>query len=459
MTPLATALDQLQSALPAGAVVTEGSPDYDTARRLVIASIDTRPGAVVTVSSPEEVVAVLDAVRGSGLEVAIRGGRHSGAALSTTEGGIVIDTRGLDTFELDAEAGTVWVGSGLTAGEVTARLSEHGLAVGFGDTGSVGVAGITLGGGVGFLSRKYGLTIDNVLAAELVTASGEVVLADETHHPDLFWALRGGGGGGLGVVTRLQLKVHALPEIYGGMLMLPATPQTLAGAVRVSAEAPRELTTIINVMPCPPMPFVPADQHGSLVVMVLLAYAGPAAEGEQVVAGLRSLATPLADMVQPMPYAGLFQAEGPEGDPNPRLRTFYLERVDEDLADLVLTRLRNHDASVRVVQIRALGGAIDDVDPDATAYAHRGLPFMANVANFVDAPEQAQARDQWAADFARDLDQGLGAQYVNFVGPEGDGEGREAYPETTRKRLLEVKRRYDPDNVFTRWYYGATVGD
>ena len=185
MTPLAAALDQLQSALPAGAVVTEGSPDYDTARRLVISSIDTRPGAVVTVSSPQEVVAVLDAVRGSGLEVAIRSGRHSGAALSTTEGGIVIDTRGLDTFELDAEAGTVWVGSGLTAGEVTARLSEHGLAVGFGDTGSVGVAGITLGGGVGSLSRKYGLTIDNVLAAELVTASGEVVLGVDLSKADV----------------------------------------------------------------------------------------------------------------------------------------------------------------------------------------------------------------------------------------------------------------------------------
>jgi FAD/FMN-containing dehydrogenase len=421
------------------------------------AGIDSHPAAVVRVRSSEEVAAVLGAVRGADVELAVCSGRHGTAGLSTVDDGIVLDTRRLDAFELDPETSTVWVGAGLTAGEVTARLGEHGLAVGFGDTGSVGVAGITLGGGVGFLSRLYGLTVDNLLAVEVVTASGEVLVADETHHEDLFWALRGGGGG-FGVVTRLRLQAHELPQVYGGMLLLPATPETVVGAVRHSQQAPRELTTIVNVMTCPPMPFVPAEAHGSLVVFVMLTYAGSAEDGEAAVAGLRGLATPVVDMVRAMPYAGMFPPAETEYRPHARSRNLYLSQVDESLAALVLRRLEESDASMRAVQLRPLGGAIDDVASDATAYPHRGLALMANVANFVDGPETVDAREQWAAELARELDQGLGAQYVNFVGPEGDSEGRVAYPTATRERLLAVKERYDPDTVFSRCYLTVNGG-
>ena len=215
--------------------------------------------------------------RDHGLDLAVRSGGHSGAAHSTVEGGIVLDVRDLDSLEIDEAARTAWAGSGLTAGAYTEAAAERGLATGFGDTGSVGLGGLTTGGGIGYLVRKYGLTIDNLLAAEVVTADGEVHLVDETNEPDLFWAIRGGGGN-FGVVTRFKFRLHAVPQIVGGMLLLPATADTIAGFMAAAAAAPEELSTIANVMPCPPMPFVPAEQHGEVVIIGLLCWAGPVEE-------------------------------------------------------------------------------------------------------------------------------------------------------------------------------------
>ena len=216
----------------------------------------------------------------------------------------------MNAVEVDADGRTAWAQTGAKAGDYTRATGEHGLATGLGDTPSVGLGGITLGGGIGYLVRKHGLTIDDVLSAELVTADGELLKVDEETHADLFWALRGGGGN-FGVATRLRLRLHEIDDVTGGMLVLPASAELITELVAAAEAAPEELSVIANVMNAPPMPFVPAEQHGKPIVMVLMVYAGDAEAGERAIAPIRALATPLADMVRPIRYPQMY--EGPDG--------------------------------------------------------------------------------------------------------------------------------------------------
>ena len=213
---------------------------------------------------------------------------------------------------MDADRRIAWTETGATAGAYTLATAEKGLATGLGDTGSVGIGGITLAGGIGFLARKTGLTIDSLIAAEVVTAEGEVVQASEDSEPDLFWALRGGGGN-FGIATRFQLRLAEVSEIVGGMLVLPASPEVITGFLEAAQAAPEELSTIANVMIAPPMPFVPDEAHGTPVVMGMFAYAGPFDQGDDVIAPFRALADPLADMVRPMRYRGALRGPGARG--------------------------------------------------------------------------------------------------------------------------------------------------
>ena len=291
-----------------GRVIAPGDPGYDQARALFYGGWDRRPGAIVRPSNAAEVAQVVTMARDLGLELAVRGGAHSNAGHSTTEGGIVLDLSGMTALDIDVEGRTAWAEGGLTAGAYTAAAGAHGLATGFGDTGSVGIGGITLGGGIGFLVRKFGMTIDSLLAAELVTADGQVLEVDDDHHPDLFWAIRGGGGN-FGVATRLKFRLHPLDGIVGGMLLLPATTEVIAGYVAAADAAPEELSGIANVMVAPPLPFIPTAQHGQLVVLALLVYAGDAEAGERALAPFRALADPIADMLAPMSYPEMFPPE------------------------------------------------------------------------------------------------------------------------------------------------------
>jgi FAD/FMN-containing dehydrogenase len=364
-----------------------------------------------------------------------------------SEGGIVLDLANMRNLDVDVDGRTAWAQTGLTAGEYTAAVGAHGLATGFGDTGSVGIGGITLGGGVGFLSRKYGLTIDNLLAAEVVTADGEIVRVDADTHPDLFWAIRGGGGN-FGVVTRFQFRLHQVDTVVGGMLMLPATPEVIAGFVAEAEAAPEELTTIVNVMPAPPMPFVPADYHGRLVVMALMAYAGDSGPGERVMAPFRALATPVVDMVRSMPYPEIFAPEEEGYHPVAAVRTLFVDTIDEQAAATIVDHLQASDAMMRVAQLRVLGGAVARVPVDATAFAHRRSPMMVNVAAIYEDPDQAATHHRWVTDFAAALHQGDTGAYVGFIGDEGEARVRDAYPEPTWQRLAAIKGRYDPTNLF-----------
>ncbi len=430
-----------------GRVILSGDEAYDKARTVFSGEFDRRPAAIARVADAGDVARVVSFARETGVELAIRSGGHSGAGHSTSEGGIVLDLHDMKALEIDVEGRTAWAEAGLTAGEYSNAAGAHGLATGFGDTGSVGIGGITLGGGVGFLVRKYGLTIDNLLAADIVTADGQLLHTDAKTYPDLFWAIRGGGGN-FGVATRFQFRLHEVSNAVGGMLMLPATPDSIAAFIAEAEAAPEELSTIANIMNAPPMPFVPAEHHGKLVNMALMMYAGETEAGERALAPFRALATPIVDMVKPMRYPEIFQPEDESYHPTAVGRTMFIDKVDRSVAEMMLAHLGASDASLRVAQLRVLGGAVGRVPADATAFAHRTSKILVNVAAFYEGPKDRVVREAWVKDFAAALHQGDNGAYVGFLGDESEAQIRAAYPGKTWERLAAVKARYDPTNLF-----------
>jgi FAD/FMN-containing dehydrogenase len=433
-----------------GRIITPGNAAYDQARTVFYGGIDRHPAVIVRPTDASDVSQVVSLARETGLELAVRSGGHSLAGHSTTEGGIVLDLADLHALEIDPTQRTAWAQTGLTAGAYTTAANAYGLATGFGDTASVGIGGITLGGGIGYLVRKHGLTIDDLLAAELVTADGQLLHIDDQTHPDLFWAIRGGGGN-FGVATRFQFRLHPVSTIVGGLLVLPATPETISGFLAAADAAPEELSTIANILPAPPLPFVPADQHGQLVIMATLAYAGDPEAGQRAVAPLRALATPLADLVHPMPYPQLYppEQEGEEDfHPTGVSRTMFVDQVDREATEAIIEYLQASTAPMRVAQLRVLGGAMARVPAQATAFAHRSSRFMVNVAALYQRPEDKDEHQAWVDRFAAVLRDGDARAYVNFLGDEGQARVREAYPGPTWERLAAVKARYDPTNLF-----------
>jgi FAD/FMN-containing dehydrogenase len=430
-----------------GAVHEPGDPGFGEAHAIFYRHLDAAPRVAVTTTTAEDVSAAVTFAVEHGLEIAVRSGGHSGAGHSTVEGGLVIDLSGLDTIDIDVAARTVTAGTGATAGQVTAAVGEHGLAIGFGDTGTVGIGGITTGGGVGFLSRAQGLTIDNVLAAQVVTADGAIHEVDAEHEPDLFWAIRGGGGN-FGVVTRFRFKLHEVGTVVGGMLVLPATPEVIAGFIAECEAAPEELSAIANIMTAPPMPFLPAEYHGQRIIMGMLVYAGDIEAGQRAVAPFRALATPVADMVRPMPYPEIYPPEEEGYHPVAAARSLFINSVDRNVAQTILDHLQASTAQMSVTQLRVLGGAASRVPVEATAYAHRNSRIMVNVAALYQRPEEAAEHEAWASRFAEALNQGDTGVYVNFLGNEGEARDRDAYPGSTWDRLRQIKARYDPTNLF-----------
>lgn len=442
----ALSIPQLRAQLD-GRVIVPGDTDYDAARTTFYGGIDRKPAAIVRTANASEVAQVITLARESGLELAIRSGGHSVAGHSVCDGGIVLDLSLMRTLDVDVERRTAWAQSGLTTGAYTSATAAHGLATGFGDTGSVGIGGITLGGGIGFLARKHGLTIDDLLAAEVVTADGEVLHTDGDTHADLFWAIRGGGGN-FGVATKFQFRLHDLPSIVGGILVLPASPQVVHAFVAEAEAAPEELSAIVNVMPAPPMPFLAPEHHGRLVILAFLVYAGPTDPGQRAIAPFRALATPIADLVRPMSYAEMFPPEQEDYHPIAMGRTMFIDAVDFQMAEAVVDHIQESRAQMAVAQFRVLGGAVARVPADATAYAHREQRLMANVAALYGQAEEAPVHEDWLARFASAINTGDNSAYVNFIGAEGEARVRDAYPTATWDRLRTIKQRYDPTNLF-----------
>jgi FAD/FMN-containing dehydrogenase len=430
-----------------GRLIAPDDPGYDRARTVFAATVDRRPALIVRAADAADVARVVAIAHETGMELAVRSGGHSPAGHGVSEGGIVLDLRDMQGLEIDVERRTARADAGMTAGQYSIAADEHGLATGFGDMGTVGISGITLSGGVGYLSRKHGLTVDNLLAADVVTADGELVRTSPEEHPDLFWAIRGGGGN-FGVATRLEFRLQPVDGFVGGMLVLPATASVIASFVSEAEAAPDELSTIANVMTAPPLPFLPPELHGRLILMALLGYVGPAEDAERTIARFRALATPLADMVGPMPYPQIFPPEDESYRPVAESRTMFVDDFDERTADMVLDRLRASNASMAAAQLRVLGGAIARVPADATAYAHRERRIMVNVAAIYERREEQPEHAAWVDGLATALNRGDAAGYTGFLRDEGQERVRAAYPGATWDRLAAIKARYDPDNVF-----------
>ncbi|MQA74234.1 MAG: FAD-binding protein [Solirubrobacterales bacterium] len=442
----AISIPQLQADLN-GRVITPDDPTYDEVRTVFPGAVDRRPAAIVRVADASDVSRVVSLARETGLELAVRSGGHSTAGHGVSEGGIVVDLRDLRALEIDPERRTAWAETGLTAGEYTVAAARHGLATGFGDTASVGIGGISLAGGVGFLVRKHGLTIDDLLAAEVVTADGRLLRVDADTHPDLFWAIRGGGGN-FGVATRLELRLHEVDTIVGGPLILPATPDVIASFIAAAEAAPEELSTIANIMPAPPMPFVPSEHHGRLVVMATLAHSEGGEAAERAVAPFRALAEPIADLVRPMSYPELYPPEQEGFHPVAAVRTTFVDSVDRDVAETIVDRLHAATAPMAATQLRVLGGAMARVSADATAFAHRERRVMVNLVAMYERSDEAAVQEAWVTDFAAALRHGEAGAYAGFLGDEGEARVRQAYPGSTWERLAAIKARYDPTNLF-----------
>ncbi|MFI9489744.1 FAD-binding oxidoreductase [Promicromonospora sp. NPDC052451] len=441
LAPLAAALgDRLLTPAAAG---------FAEAATVFVGGPPRIPAAIARVRSTAEVGTALVVARDAGLPLAVRAGGHHQARHALVDGGLVLDLRLLDGVEIDAAAGVGRAQGGVLAGAYTAAAGAQGLATGFGDTATVGVGGITLGGGIGYLSRRDGLTLDNLLGAQVVLADGQVVEAGPDENPDLYWALRGGGGN-FGVVTRLDLRLREVGTVTGGMMMWEPTPAGLATILRAFAEGPEEFAGMINVMVAPPAPMIPAELHGTPVLMALLVHSGTSAAADEALAPLRALG-PVLDGVRELPYAAMFEgAGGPPAGGVGDARTGFLGRgvwaPDEDWAAAAIEAVSGA-AGPAAVNIRPMGGAIGRVDPAATAFAHRDPAFMVTVGGSAPAAEALPATQEWVASAASALGV-AGRGYVNFMGAATEEDVRNAYPEATLARLREVKREYDPGNLF-----------
>jgi FAD/FMN-containing dehydrogenase len=434
----------------AGTVIRPEDPAFEAARRTNNMRFDQRPALIVRVANAADVARSVLFARENGLDIAVRGGSHSVAGHSSVDGGIVIDLGDLKGLHIDAERQLAWAGAGLTAGEVTNAAAAHGLAIPFGDTATVGIGGLTLGGGIGWLVRKHGLTIDALVSVELVTADGRILVASEQEHSDLFWAIRGGGGN-FGIVTRFQYRLYPVDLVLAGALFMPPTRDVLRALGPIAASAPAELSTISFLMPAPPAPFIPAEMVGQPTLAILFVYAGDPETGQTAIAPFRAVATPMAEMVAPMPYPGIYEFTKQEGEPGPFVtRSVFLEALDDAAVDAILEAHAAPAGPFSMTQIRILGGAMADIPADATAFAHRDANVLVAILAVYQDPAETPVHEAWADRYLAALRPAATGVYSNFLEDEGDDRIREAYPEATYQRLADVKRRYDPQNVFHR---------
>jgi hypothetical protein len=435
-----------------GEAVWPGEPTYEEACRGYNALHDARPGLILRPNDVAEVATIVQLIAETQTPLAVRGGGHSLAGFSSIEGGVLLELSKLRTLEISD--GTVQAGAGLTAGELTKALSRSGKVVPFGDSPSVGISGITLGGGIGWLSRKIGLTIDSLIGAQVVTADGTVIEAHADGHPDLFWALRGGGGN-FGVVTRLDYVLHDVGQVLGGIMMLPLSAATIRAVIQTAATAPNELGVIALAMRAPPgVPGLPEESTGQPVLMMSLVWCGELEQGWAVVEALRACADRvLSDGVRPMQYEEMYElfTEAPKRITNTTC-SFLADVLDDAALDDIMAALGvgPSDDALAAVEIRVLGGAIAAIPDTATAYAHRRRKLLVSAVSAGFPVETLQMHRDWVTKLDGQLRrQALGA-YVNFIETPDRDSFKEAYPISVAHRLASIKLRYDPNNLFRR---------
>jgi FAD/FMN-containing dehydrogenase len=441
-------LEGLRSQL-AGQMITAGSPGYDTARRATVINTERRPLAVVRAATPQDVAATVRFARAHSLPLAVRSGGHSVAQYSVVDDVIVVDLSDMKQVNIDPVARCARVQAGATSGDLAGPAHAHGLALSTGDTHSVGMGGLTTGGGIGFMVRKYGLAIDNLLAAQVVTAAGDIVIASADEHPDLFWGIRGGGGN-FGIVTEFTYRLAPVSQILGGILLLPASREVIRAYLDYAVTAPDDLTTIADLTHAPPAPFVPPERVGEVVLSILVCWTGSVAEGERALAPLRALATPVADTVSPIPYPDIYQFTAHQATPQcVSIRSMFADTLSDAALDTALEAIRHATSPFSLVQFRGLGGALARVGKDATAFAHRDTRYLvAIIGLWLDAAEDAAVHSAWTESLWQTIRPEGSGVYVNFLQEEGAARVHDAYPPATYARLAEIKRKYDPQNMF-----------
>jgi FAD/FMN-containing dehydrogenase len=435
-----------------GALVRPDDAGYDDHRRVWNGSIDRRPTLIARCAGVADVRAAVGFAKESGLPVAVRGGGHSFPGLSVCDDGIVIDLGSMKGIRVDPEKRTARVQAGVLWGELDHETQAFGLATTGGIVSHTGVAGLTLGGGIGWLQRKLGLTVDNLLAADVVTAEGDLVRASDDENADLFWGLRGGGGN-FGVVTEFEFRLHSIgPTVLAGPIfwLMEDSPELLRFYREWIADAPDELMTIVIHRKAPPVPFIPAELHGRLVVGVACCYAGAIDEGEQVMGPLREFGTPALDLCVPKPYVehqAMFDASYPHG------WWYYIRACDvAELTDEVIDITVEHSERIKspltAFPIWQQGGAIARVGENETAFNGRGAGHTFNVAGATAGPKGFEEEREWSRTFWSALEPYHTSVYVNFLMEEGEERIRDAYGAAKYDRLKALKRRYDPDNLF-----------
>ena len=435
-----------------GGLLTPESAAYDETRAIWNAMIDRRPALIVRCAGADDVVAAVSFAREHGLLTSIRGAGHNIAGNSVADSAFMIDLSGMNSVEVDPANRTARAQPGATLGDVDTATQAHGLALPVGINSTTGIAGLTLGGGFGWLSRKHGLTIDNLISAEVVTAEGELVTASENENADLFWGIRGGGGN-FGIVTSFEFNVYPVgPEVLAGLIVHPYSDaaDVLRQYRDFVASAPEELSVWVVLRKAPPLPFLPEDVHGTEVVVLAALYAGDMADGEAAMAGLREIGNPIADAISPHNFIDFQAAFDPLLTPGSRnyWKSHDFTELSDDALDVMIEYAGKLPTGQCEIFVAHLGGAVSRVPTDATAYTHRDAEFVLNVHTRWDDPAEDDMCVSWAREFFdRSAPFATGGVYVNFM-PDDEVERIGAAYGSNYDRLVELKNKYDPDNFF-----------
>ena len=435
-----------------GAILRPGDGEYDGARRIWNAMIDKRPAIIARCATTADVVRGVNFARDHRLVLAVRGGGHNIAGSAMCDDGLVLDLSRMKAAHVDPGRRRATIEGGATLADLDAATQAYGLATPVGINSTTGIAGLTLGGGFGWLSRQYGMTIDNLESAEVVTAAGEVVRASATERPELFWALRGGGGN-FGVVTRFEFQLHPVgPDVLSGLIVYPiADAKPVLQQYRAFvARAPEELTVWAILRQAPPLPFLPERVHGTAIVALALMHAGDPGEGARLIEPLRRFGTPVGEHVGIQPYAAWQQAFDPLLTAGARnyWKSHNFATLEDGLFDTILAAVGTLPSPQCEIFIAAIGGATARPAPGSAAYAQRDAKFVMNVHGRWEDPEDDKRGIGWARDFfSAAAPFANGGVYVNFLGADEGERVRAAYG-PNYERLARVKREYDPDNLF-----------
>jgi len=443
--------DKFQSKIK-GQVLVPGDPGYDEVRRVWNAMIDRRPAVIVRCAEAADVAPAIALARQNGLELSLRGGGHHIAGHSVSDGGLMIDFSAMRNVGVDSRIRRAYVQPGATLGDFDRAVQAHALATPVGINSTTGIAGLTLGGGFGWLTREYGMTIDNLVAADVVAANGQVLRASEQDHPELFWAIRGGGGN-FGVITQFEFKLHPLgPSVFAGLMVFPLqqAKEVLKQYREFVESAPSELNVWAVLRQAPPLPFLAKDVHGTEVVLLAIFFAGNARDGERLIQPLRHFGNVLGEHVGPMLYTQWQQSFDPLLTAGFRnyWKSHNFTQISDEALDTILEFAGKLPSPHCEIFVGLLAGAANDVPSEATAYSARDAKFVINVHGRWENAKQDDAGIAWSrAFFQAAAPYASSGAYVNFMTAD-EGERVAAAYGPNYARLLRIKRHYDPENIF-----------